>query len=147
MKPLFIFCITILFASCGQFHDDDEQATLVAQQWAEAYFNCDYAEALTLSTPESSQWLQFAASNTTQAMLDLQNRQHAEVEATDFFPVANDTLRVVEVLVSNYLKSTAINGLPEQATHGRFRITVVKRGNDWQVRMADLPRSEKQSRD
>lgn len=110
-------------------------------------FNCDYHAAEALSTPDSRRWLQFAASNTTQQDLDLLKQHAAEVEATDFFPEANDTLRVVELMVRNSVKPTIAGEEPSQIEKAMFRTTVVKRNGSWLVRMASLPRSEKQSRD
>ncbi len=127
--------------------NDDDQATAIAIEWGEAFFNCDYHAAEALSTPDSRRWLQFAASNTTQQDLDLLKQHAAEVEATDFFPEANDTLRVVELAVRNSVKPTIAGEQPSQIEKAMFRTTVVKRNGSWLVRMASLPRSEKQSRD
>ena len=127
--------------------NDDDQATAIAIEWGEAFFNCDYHAAEALSTPDSRRWLQFAASNTTQQDLDLLKQHAAEVEATDFFPEANDTLRVVELAVRNSVKPTIAGERPSQIEKAMFRTTVVKRNGSWLVRMASLPRSEKQSRD
>ena len=127
--------------------NDDDQATAIAIEWGEAFFNCDYHAAEALSTPDSRRWLQFAASNTTQQDLDLLKQHAAEVEATDFFPEANDTLRVVELMVRNSVKPTIAGEEPSQIEKAMFRTTVVKRNGSWLVRMASLPRSEKQSRD
>ena len=127
--------------------NDDDQATAIAIEWGEAFFNCDYHAAEALSTPDSRRWLQFAASNTTQQDLDLLKQHAAEVEATDFFPEANDTLRVVELVVRNSIKPTIAGEQPSQIEKAMFRTTVVKRNGSWLVRMASLPRSEKQSRD
>ena len=127
--------------------NDDDQATAIAIEWGEAFFNCDYHAAEALSTPDSRRWLQFAASNTTQQDLDLLKQHAAEVEATDFFPEANDTLRVVELVVRNSVKPTIAGEQPSQIEKAMFRTTVVKRNGSWLVRMASLPRSEKQSRD
>jgi len=145
MKKIALFAMAVLMTACSMIQKDDDQTTTVAIDWAEAYFNCDYHSTETLSTPESRRWLQFAASNTTQQDLDLLKQQAAEVEATDYFPIANDTLRVVELLVSHYLSPTLHEA--KQEVEGLFHITVVKRKGEWKVRMEGLPRSEKQSRD
>ena len=147
MKKLLIFAMTLSLVACDMMQSDDDKATDVAVQWGEAYFNCDYHAAEALSTPESLRWLQFAASNTTQQDLDLLKQQAAEVEATDFFPEANDTLRVVELRVNHYLSKNLSMGVSQQKEEGIFQTTVVKRGDKWLVRMASLPRSEKRSRD
>ena len=147
MKKYLILSLTLALTACNMMQNDDDQATAIAIEWGEAFFNCDYHAAEALSTPDSRRWLQFAASNTTQQDLDLLKQHAAEVEATDFFPEANDTLRVVELVVCNSVKPTIAGEEPSQIEKAMFRTTVVKRNGSWLVRMASLPRSEKQSRD
>ena len=147
MKKLLICTLLLSLTACNMIQRDDDQATAVAVEWGDAFFNCDYHAAEALSTPESRRWLQFAASNTTQHDLDLLKQHAAEVEATDFFPDANDTLRVVELVVHNSISPSIHAGESSQVDKALFHITVVKRNGNWLVRMADLPRSEKQSRD
>lgn len=147
MKKYLILSLTLALTACNMMQNDDDQATAIAIEWGEAFFNCDYHAAEALSTPDSRRWLQFAASNTTQQDLDLLKQHAAEVEATDFFPEANDTLRVVELMVCNSVKPTIAGEQPSQIEKAMFRTTVVKRNGSWLVRMASLPRSEKQSRD
>ena len=147
MKKYLILSLTLALTACNMMQNDDDQATAIAIEWGEAFFNCDYHAAEALSTPDSRRWFQFAASNTTQQDLDLLKQHAAEVEATDFFPEANDTLRVVELAVRNSVKPTIAGEQPSQIEKAMFRTTVVKRNGSWLVRMASLPRSEKQSRD
>jgi hypothetical protein len=147
MKKLLILAMVLSLTACNLTNREDTLATDVAVQWGEAFFNCDYHAAQALSTPESRRWLQFAASNTTQQDLDLLKQHAAEVEATDYFPAANDTLRVVQLVVRNSLSPAANGGAPLQVDEALFSVTVVKRNDQWLVRMASLPRSERQSRD
>jgi hypothetical protein len=146
MKKLLIFALTLSLTACNMIQRDDDQATAVAVEWGEAFFNCNYHAAEALCTPESRRWLQFAASNTTQHDLDLLKQHAADVEATDFFPDANDTLRVVELVVRNSITPSTNAEKSSQKEKALFHVTVVKRNGNWLVRMADLPRSEKQSR-
>jgi hypothetical protein len=147
MKSFFLGIMVFLMAACSLQNDGDEEAMGTAQDWADAYFNADYHAAEALSTPESKRFLQFAASNTTQHDLDLLKETPALVEVDDFFPDANDSLRVVVLKVYNYVKPALLGQTSQQEDEGLFRVTVVKRSERWMVRMADLPRSEKQSRD
>lgn len=147
MKKTTLFVMVALLTGCSVIQDDDDRATDVATQWAEAYFNCDYHGAEALSTPESYRWLQFAASNTTQHDLDLLQQQPAEVEATDYFPDANDTMRVVELRLSHFVKPLFSDSATKQVEEALFHATVVKRKGEWKVRMEGLPQSEKQSHD
>lgn len=147
MKKLLIIAMTLSLAACDIIQRDSDKATDVAVQWGEAFFNCDYHAAEALCTPDSRRWLQFAASNTTQHDLDLLKQHAAEVEATDYFPVASDTLRVVELAVRNSLSPNINAEESSQIEEVLFHTTVVKRNGQWLVRMEGLPRSEKQSRD
>ena len=147
MKKFQILLLALSLTACNMIQNDDEQATAIAVEWGEAFYNCDYHAAEALCTPESRRWLQFAASNATQQDLDLLKQHTAKVEATDFFPEANDTLRVVELVVRNSVKPTVAGEEPSQIDKALFQTTVVKRNGSWQVRMAGLPQSEKRSRD
>ena len=147
MKKTLVLALSLLLAACDMIQNDDNETTSTAVQWGEAFFNCDYHAAEALCTPESRRWLQFAASNTTQQDLDLLKQHAAQVEATDFFPEANDTLRVVELVVCNSVKPTVAGEEPSQIDKAVFHTTVVKRNGSWLVRMASLPQSEKQSHD
>jgi hypothetical protein len=147
MKKLLIFALMLSLTACNMIQRDSNKATDVAVQWGEAFFNCDYHAAETLCTPESRRWLQFAASNTTQHDLDLLKQHAAEVEATDYFPEANDTLRTVELVVHNSIVPSIDAEKSSQEGQALFHVTVVKRNGSWLVRMAGLPRSEKQNRD
>lgn len=147
MKKIILLALTLTIAACSMIQNNDEQASATAVEWGEAFFNCNYHAAEELSTPESRHWLQFAASNTTQQDLELLKQHAAEVEATDFFPVANDTMRVIELVVRNSVKPTVAGEEPSQIDKALFHITVVKRNDRWQVRMVGLPQNEKQSLD
>ena len=146
MKQLLLFVAAILLAGCDGGMTGDQQARNAAEDWADAYFNCDFKDASGYVTPESQKWLQFAASNTTAEDLKLiQEASGAKVTASEGFDEANDTMRLVTLTVTNYL--TAQQQTSVLAKEGIFKVVVVKRNEDWQVRMAGLPRSEKQSRD
>lgn len=147
MKKFQILLLTLSLTACNMIQSDNDQATTIAIEWGEAFFNCDYHVAEALCTPESRPWLQFAASNTTQQDLDLLKKRAAEVEATDFSSDANDTLRVVQLEVRNSVKPTVAGEEPSQIDKALFHVTVVKRNGSWLVRMASLPQSEKRSRD
>ena len=147
MRKAIVIVLTVLVAGCSMIQSDDNEATKAAVAWGKAFFNCNFHEAEEYCTPESQRWLQFAASNTTQHDLDLLARQGAAVEATDYFPEATDTLRIVELRVSHALKPSAPGAEAQQVDEAFYHIIVVNRSGSWQVRMEGLPRSEKQSHD
>ena len=145
MKQLLLFMATILMVGCDMGIDGDQQAKNAAEAWADAYFNCDYKDASGYVTPESQKWLQYAASNTTAEELKvLKDAGGAQVAVEESFDEANDTMRLVTLNVTNSLKPSKN---PELVKDGIYKVVVVKRADSWQVRMAGLPRNEKQSRD
>ena len=145
MRNLLLLSTVVLMAGCTGSKDDND-AMAAAEAWADAYFNGDYHDAASYATAESDRWLRFAASNTTEEDLQLV-KGAAQATAEDYFPVADDTLRVVTLHVRNFLKPTIIGDSIELEKEGTFLVTVVKRNAKWLVRMEGLPRSEKQSRD
>ena len=146
MKQLLLFSVVILMVACELGMDGDQQARQVAGNWADAYFNCDFKDASGYVTPESQKWLQYAASNTTEEELKmLKNAGGARVSVDDSFDEANDTMRLVTLNVTNVL--TTQQQKPVIAEEGTFKVMVVKRDGEWQVRMAGLLQSGKQSRD
>ena len=147
MKTMIGVLAAMVMAGCSAGNADDESARETAVTWADAYFNCDYAEASQYVTEESMKWLRLAASNTTENDLALLREQNAVVEGAEYFTSATDTLRVVQLRVSHYLAATPLGEDASLGADGRFNVTVVLRNGAWRVRMEGLPRSEKQSRD
>jgi hypothetical protein len=143
MKLLLLFATAILIAGCDAGMTGDQQARNAAEDWADAYFNCDFKDAKEYVTEESQKWLQFAASNTTEQDLKLlQEAGGAQITVSEDFEEANDTMRLVTLTVNNCL--TAKSALSKEAT---FKVRVVKREVGWQVRMEGLPQNGMQSRD
>ena len=148
MGTLFLAGVaTVLLSGCDTSPDSNPAARNAAVAWAEAYFNCDFMQAQDYSTPESSKWLSYAASNITEHDLELLHERNAVVTCDDI-TVTNDTLLLVTLRVRHYLKPAMLGEQAVQADEeGVFNITVVQRDKQWKVRMEGLPQSEKQSRD
>ena len=148
MKLLLLFATAILVAGCDAGMTGDQQARNAVEDWADAYFNCDFKDAKEYVTEESQKWLQFAASNTTEQDLKLlQEAGGAQIAVSDDFEEANDTLRVVTLSVTNFLTPAAQHQASALAKEATFKVTVVKREAGWQVRMEGLPQNGMQSRD
>jgi len=147
MKQYFLLLAVLpLLWGCGLM-DGNGDSEGCAQRWGEAYFSCDFQKAQEYTTAEGHKWLQFAASNMTEEDLALINgREDAvEVSVTDLY-VGNDTMATAMLQVSYWLSFDAI-GHSSIKENGVFSVDLVKRDGKWQVRMAGLPQSEKQSRD
>ena len=108
MKKLFILALSATLAACQLSTDSDEAAKDVAQQWAEAFFNCDFHKAESCSTTESSSWLHFAAANTMPHDIDLLNERNAQVESVQLQSAGSDTLRTAVLKVRDYVRPTAL---------------------------------------
>lgn len=148
MKLLLLFMASVLLTGCDMGMDGDQEARDAAVAWADAYFNCDFKDASEYVTKESLKWLQYAASNTTEQDLKLlQDAGGAEITVSEGFDVANDTLRVVTFSVTNVLTPAVQRQASALAKNATFKVTVVKREDGWQVRMAGLPQNGMQSRD
>ena len=133
---LFLVALCTLF-SCNKVADtlSEERAQEVAESFAAAYFNYDFKRASSYCDDESVRLFRFLASQLTQADIDKLNSKGA-----------------AEVSVENFLELDSIGGASHIVESGTFRIPLINtldtEGNEqWEVRMAYLPRNEKRSRD
>lgn len=137
-----------MLAACGSgASSPDEQIRRSAQDFAEAYFNYDYQRAVELTVPESERWLQFAASNLTQADLDVINVAEDATVSIDDLARINDTTVVVMVDVENMLLKDTIGKQPHVVAEARYPLLLVNRDGRYLIKMAGLPQSERRSRD
>lgn len=137
-----------MLAACGSGGaSPDEQIRRCAQDFAEAYFNYDYKRAVELTVPESERWLQFAASNLTQADLDVINVAEDATVSIDDLARINDTTVVVTVDVENMLLKDTIGKQPHVVAEARYPLLLVNRDGRYLIKMAGLPQSERRSRD
>jgi hypothetical protein len=154
MRNIFLVISAILLATCSGSnssfsHPFGNSPSNRAKAFAEAYFNYDYAQALKMVTPESKQWIHFAASNVTQDELDtfnsLEDNTTAEVIDEN---VVNDSLTMIEVVVKNVVEKDTIERACYVRQETSYWILVVKRAKeDYRIKMEGLPQSEKSSRD
>lgn len=151
MKRNHIYFLTamLMMAGCEEKPvSPDELARDKAKDFAEAYFNFDFKEAQEHVTPESAKWLAFAASNVTQREVDLYN----QLEEKPTINVSNvdwttDSTATVIVEVSKAVHKEVIGEESRIEDEAFYQLTVVEREDVYYVRMAGLPRSEKQSHD
>ena len=144
-----IFCL-FLFMGCGHKKEDPNlEIEKRCTAFAEAYFNYDFESAQKLVTPDSRKWLQFVATNISQADVDLINEQ--EVPATvsvELCECVNDSTSIVTISVHDFYCKNSIGKAGTIVEEALFCLTMVKQqdGKHY-VKMAGLPRSEKRSRD
>ena len=148
-KSLLLIIGLCLFVGCSEGDaDSDLKVKERASEFAEAYFNYDFERVQKLITADSQKWLQFAASNISQADIDLLNSQQTsatvEVESCEY---VNDSTSLVTVSVRDFMQKDSIGQAGVMTDEGLFRLTLVEQDGKHYVRMEGLPRSEKQSRD
>lgn len=141
--------MALLLLSCDETRGEGREASeRVATKWAEAYFNYDFERAAKYVTPESRKWLAFAASNVYQADIDVLRAQEQGARVSmDGYEATSDSSCVVCLEVDNFLLRDSIGKAGHIVSGCRFNITLVRREGRLMVRMEDLPRSEKRSRD
>ncbi len=117
--------------------------------FAEAYFNYDFKTAANHCTPESEKWLRYAASNIHQADVDMLRNapEGASIEINDYEYDDNDTTGVAIITVNDFMRLDTIGKAGHMIDKAVFRIPIILRDGKWTVKMVNLPRSEKPSRD
>lgn len=128
--------VSLLMLCCGNGDDGEARLRSVALSFGEAYFNCRYVEAAEYVDDSSRRWLEYAASNMTQADVDLlRSAGHdAVVEVTE---VVGDS--AVRLRVTDFFCKDTIGSVGHYVGEATFVLSVV--GD--KVRMAGLPRSER----
>lgn len=150
MRKYVLFMVSAWLLNACSHADGDADAAVKerARQFAEAYFNYDFAGARRFVTPESEKWLRFAASNVTQEDVDLVNAvspESVEMVATACQHEDDSTARVMVIVYNAVLKDSL--GQPAHvAEEAEFTLTLVSRDGGYLVRMEGLPRNERQSR-
>lgn len=142
--------IIMLFTACnGPSTGDEDTVKQDIISFAQAYFNYDFKHALKYCTPESDKWIKYAASNIHEADLELLREQDegADVDLDDLEFSDNDSTGIAVVTVENYMRLDTIGNAGRMIDRATFRIPIVLRDTRWLIKMEDLPRSEKSSRD
>lgn len=132
--------LLLLLAACRP-STTESQVCQAAETFAGAYFNYDFAKALKTSTPESAQWLRFAASNIYEADIEVLRAMEsgAEVQAAEVETLSSDEATVA-VTVDNYMQRDTL-GHPGHVVSGQtYCLRLVKRGETWLVDLDKLPR-------
>lgn len=128
----------LLSAACNNVSDREMRVREDIGMFANRYFNYNFPEALTLCTPESAKWIRLAASNVTEADLDVLRAQErgaeAEVVSVDFG--SGDTTAVATVRVSGFMLADTIGAPGHIVAGAEYRIPAVRRDGRWLVRMA-----------
>ena len=151
MKYYIIIFLSFLIIGCQLQNDNSTDAADKAlTSWANAYFNFNYEKALRYMTPESGQWIRFAASNITEQdiyFIKTQQDLQTQVEIINSQLAEGDSICNANIRISNFIQLGMSAHENQVIDHANFQIQLVKRDGDWLVRMEGLPRNGKQSRD
>lgn len=134
-----------LLAACIMVSDSEKKIREDIGEFAVRYFNYDFAGAAECCTPESKKWISLAASQMTEADLDVLRAQKkaatAEVTAVCFDSC--DSLATVTVRVTDFMQIDTVSSAGHIIPEAMFGISAVCRDGRWFVRMACPLRSER----
>ena len=134
--------LLIVAVACDSLRGDAD-AEAAARGWAEAYFNYDYMQAMSLTADEDQPRLRFAASNVTPQDVTLLNEtESAEVQSMEVVE-GSDSTATAYITMSHVLQPDSIGGSLRRIEDARFELPMVKRKGSWKVRLAELPRSQR----
>lgn len=138
-----------MLAGCQVSEGSREQLTADVDSFATLYFNWRFPDALKYCTPESEQWIRYAASNVHQADVELlRNKgEDATVSIDDIQLSDDETTAIASVTVSNFLQMDSIGQEAHLVGQACFQLSLAKDQGKWKIRMASLPRSGTKSRD
>jgi len=130
-------------------HSQSDKVDNEVNAFAEAYFNYDFKTAASHCTPESEKWLKYVASNINQSDVDMLRNasEGASIEINNYNYDDNDTTGVAIITVNNFMRLDTIGKAGHIIDKAIFRIPIVLREGKWTIKMVNLPRSEKLSRD
>lgn len=117
----------------------------VAESFSKEYFNLRYRNAAKYCTKDSEPWLRFATSQISNEDIEILKTATDEAEIEIEKVEGGDNESTVTVTVSNYFETDTIGKCGHFTSRGTFRLKLVKENNAWKVRMANLPRNEKQN--
>lgn len=138
---LAISMLLISLFSC-QSAEEEKETSIVVQNFAETFFNYDFGSAKQWTTPESMKWIKFAASNISQADLDIINTMNvaARCETSDVV-LNNDTMAVahISLLHATWIDKTEKN---VRTDNGSVSLYLRKRNGLWRVHLTEIPKIE-----
>lgn len=142
LAAAWLFAVVALCSSCKGDNPSDaiEQG---ARQFAEAYFNLQFKKAAQWTTPGSRQWLEFRASNITEADIEVYNAQQqtATCEVEDIRQM-DDTTALVTIKMHNLLAADSIGTVASIKDEATYELTLKGHDTQWQVQL-DAPLFEK----
>ena len=134
---------------CQSHQGDEEQLENDIDSFATYYFNWQFPKTLKYCTQSSESWLRYAASNVHQADVDLlrTKAEDATIDINDIDFSDDGTNATVSITVHNFLQMDTIGQEAHLVDEAEFQLPMSMENNAWKIRMVNLPRSGKRSRD
>lgn len=146
---LAIVALCVFTCACTSEKEQEKREAVnnAAEKFANLYFNYQLNEVMPLTTADSHKWLRFAASNITQADIDMLRTMESADCSVKGITYSSDSTAVVKVEVRNVLLPDTLGAKPHITPKALFRLALVNRSKKWLVKMEGPLRSERQSRD
>lgn len=120
--------------------DNKDQLESTVDSFSVAYFNWRFPAALKYCTPQSRQWLVYAASQVNESDVEaLRNKQEGASCQIDDIDFTDDSTAVVNVVVHNFLAMDAIGLTPQVVPAKAFRLRAIERQGVWKIHLDGLP--------
>ena len=134
---LLTFTLSI-FTNCNNNKTKQREAI---QLFADAYFNYQLDDALSLVTEDSRQWIEFLASNIDSADVRLlrEMSEGATCEIEEIRNGDNDSVVIASIIVRNALLKDSIGSQAHVVDERKTVIAFVQRGDQWFARLSCLP--------
>lgn len=135
---LLLTFILSIFTNCNNNKTKQREAI---QHFADAYFNYQLDDALSLVTEDSRQWIEFLASNIDSADVILlrEMSEGATCEIEEIRNGDNDSVVIASIIVRNALLKDSIGSQAHVVDERKTVITFVQRGEQWFARLSCLP--------
>lgn len=142
-KLLFILSVTLMIACSENDTAKQHHAGSAAIDFAEAYFNFDYADALTHATHDSKPWVQFVATGITHDDIEILNAREAGaiIELNDCYLVS-DTSAIASLSVRDYLLADSLGAPLQHRDADNYTLSVVEHNGQWLVKLTGIPRPQ-----
>lgn len=134
---------------CQSHKGDDDQLEADVDSFATFYFNWHFPKTLKYCTRSSEPWLRYAASNVHKADVERlrAKEEDATVEINDITFGDDGVTATASITVRNFLQMDSIGQEAHLVDEAEFQLPMSMENNVWKIRMVNLPRSGKRSRD
>lgn len=142
LSPLFACCaaLAMLMGNSACSGDNKDQLESTVDSFSTAFFNWRFPAALKYCTPQSRQYLVFAASQVNKSDVEaLRNKQEGANYKIDNIDFKDDSTATVKIVVSNFLAMDTIGLAPQAIAEKTFHLHAIERQGTWKIALEGLP--------